>query len=175
MSETTEQLKGIWSAWPKIMAEIGPILDEGKNLYENYKYRRVYDIMERAQPIFAKHEVSLDFNILDFVDFERKTQKGHLAPYIQIRVEWTFTHADGSFKKTTTLAQAMDYGDKACNKAIMAALKYVLIPTLLINAGESIDTENEKQESPTPFDENPKSPPKNRTKKCKKKIAVNLI
>jgi hypothetical protein len=63
------------------------------------------------------------------------------------RIEFRFYHRDGSFVSCVTTGEAMDSGDKACNKAMSAALKYALIVEFCIPEEDpDADTENSSPE-----------------------------
>lgn len=114
------------------LARVG-ITKDRVNPQQNFRFRGVDDVMNTVSPIFAKHGVIFLPTYFDYPDVERTTSKGATLIYTKVRGLFTFVSAeDGSTVTVTTFGVAMDSGDKACNKAMSAALKYALLQTFLI-------------------------------------------
>ena len=58
------------------------------------------------------------------------------------------TAEDGSYEEVTTFGEAIDFGDKAFNKAMSQALKYCLFQVFCIPTEEEKDTEHQSPEIP---------------------------
>lgn len=145
----------IYSLIPAVMAEIGAIAKGRKNQQQGYMFRGIDDVFMAAQAVFAKHGIFIATKVVKMDRAERTTQRGNTLIYTILTVEHTFYAKDGSSVVVTTMGEAMDSGDKSCNKAMSAALKYAVLQTFVIPTEEPKDTENESHEV---LPENP--PPK---------------
>ena len=61
---------------------------------------------------------------------------------------YKITAEDGSCEEVTTFGEAIDFGDKAFNKAMSQALKYCLFQVFCIPTEEEKDTEHKSPEIP---------------------------
>jgi hypothetical protein len=94
----------------------------------------------------AKHGVFCAPEVIEEHCTERTTSKGTAMVHIRLRVKHTFYAPDGSSVVATTVGEAMDSGDKSCNKAMSAAMKYAYIELFCIPTVDDKDTENESPE-----------------------------
>ena len=77
--------------------------------------------------------------MLERSEFEAKS--GAQGINILAKFTWTWLHAPTNTSiEVTTLGEAADYGDKAANKAMTAAMKYNMRQTLVIETGDDPDT-----------------------------------
>ena len=120
---------------PKVMADIGAIGKGKENKMQGYKYG-----------VFTVPEV------LSMEREERKTKNGGVLIYTILKVKYTFFASDGSNIISVMVGEAMDSGDKSCNKAMSAAQKYAFLQIFSIPTEESKDSENDTPE-PTPKEE----------------------
>ena len=141
-----------------ITSQIQAVAKHSTNKDDGYKFRSIYDIYNRLQPLFKKEGVFLTPTILDSAETVVNTSKGR-AFRVKVKVEWKFLAEDGSSVSTITLGEGIDSSDKASNKAMTASLKYLLIYAFLIPT-VPYDTDADFN-SPTiePFEE-PKPRPK---------------
>ena len=139
----------IFESLIKIMEDVSPLVKNGENKFDNYKYAKIDDITANLRPIFVKHDVLVVPFMVDEQSYERQGSKGYALHYTKVKMRFTFYHKDGSSVVSEITDEAMDSGDKGYNKAIMAALKYTLIPMFLLSTGENLDTEKDK-EQPAP-------------------------
>ena len=73
--------------------------------------------------------------------YEFTAKSGALGINILAKFTWTWVHAVSETSiKVTTIGEAADYGDKAANKAMTAAMKYNMRQTLIIETGDDPDT-----------------------------------
>lgn len=125
----------IYQALVNVGADLGKagISKDRHNEQQHFRFRGIDDVMNAVNPILAKHKVMLQIHYADQPDIERVTAKG--STLIHSRVMGTFTFicaTDGSYVSHTFPGTGMDSADKALNKAMSAALKYVLLQTFLI-------------------------------------------
>lgn len=141
----------IFTLIPKIMAEVGAIEKTRRNTTQGqgYAFRGIDDVYLALQGPLSKHGVFYAPNVLEVNREERQTKSGGNLIYTVLKVEFSFYADDGSTFKVVTYGEAMDSGDKSCNKAMSAALKYALLQTFCIPTEEDKDTENDSPEPST--------------------------
>jgi hypothetical protein len=104
------------------MAEIG-VCERDRQMVGGAGYRYLSDdqIMARAQPILAAHGVTVAPAAMELLGtFTAGKMSG-----VRIVVTWRVQHASGEAQECATLGEAADSGDKAVNKAMTAARKYL--------------------------------------------------
>ena len=129
----------IFQKIPKIMGEVGPIGKNGKNTFDNYKFRSIDDVYNKLQPVLSKHEVFFVPCVLDSKEELYESQKGNRQVRVKLKVKYTFYSSDGSSFESDVEGEAIDRGDKATNKAMQAALKYMLLQVFCIAIESSGD------------------------------------
>jgi hypothetical protein len=144
MSETKKSQ--IFDLMPRVMADVRFVAKTGRNQQQNYAFRGIDEIYKAVQPVFAKLGLFVLPTVLSNVREERQTKSGTVLTYTILTVKHTFYAPDGSSVETVTMGEAMDSGDKSCNKAMSAAMKYAIIEAFCIPCEEPIDTENESHE-----------------------------
>ena len=137
----------IYKKIPLIMGEIGAIGKTKENKMQHYKFRGIDDVYLAVQGVLSKHGVFTSPEILSMEREERKTKAGGVLIYTILMVKYTFYAEDGSSIESVMVGEAMDSGDKSCNKAMSAAQKYAFLQIFSIPTEEPKDTENE---SPQP-------------------------
>ena len=116
----------IYSLIPKIMEKVGTVAKGHTNEAQMYKYRASDDVVAALQPIFAELGVFVVPEVLE-QEFEQvRVGKGKtLMFHVTLKVKHTFFAPDGSSVCAVTTGEATDSGDKAANKAMTSAFKYV--------------------------------------------------
>ena len=103
--------------------------------------------------------------MLERSEFEAKS--GAQGINILAKFHWTWLHTPTNTSiVVTTLGEAADYGDKAANKAMTAAMKYNMRQTLVIETGDDPDT--------TPSEDFEKAKKKEAKNKPPKKAATKV-
>lgn len=107
----------------------------------NYTYASEADLIAALRPHMVAVGLSVsakDMNIS--LDQEVISKSGSQGRRVVIGYTWVFNHApsDTSFE-VVSCGEGIDFGDKACNKAMTAALKYALRQTFLIETGDDPD------------------------------------
>lgn len=140
------------SAVQKDLANTG-ISKDRKNEQQGYKFRGIDDVFNALAPLLAEHGLCILPRCTSREVHERTTQKGSVLFYVVVEVEYTFVSVkDGSKHLCVTYGEAMDSADKATNKAMSAAYKYLALQAF------SIPTEGENDaDSKTPPEVVPKS------------------
>jgi len=138
----------------KILREIEVI---GKNRVAgtgnySYNYRGIDDFFNAIHPLLAKYGVFLlpNYDIIDKTERPKLDNQGRqngMYSLVKVKGSFRFTAEDGSFVEASCIGEGIDPGDKASNKAMAAALKYVLMQTFCVACEGAIDSETD---SPTP-------------------------
>lgn len=118
-----------------------------KNAQQGYQFRGIDDVYSALAPLLAQHGLCILPRVLSRSVTERQTQRGGVLFYTVLDVEFDIIAAsDGSCHTVRTIGEAMDSGDKSCNKAQSAAYKYMALMTFAIPVEGDNDTENTTHE-----------------------------
>ena len=106
-------------------------------------------------------EVALRLAILtalrDLIDaevlerYDRTTRSGNTLEYVLVEGRFRFTGPAGDHAEVVTIGQGSDTSDKACNKAMSAAIKYALIQTFVIPTRDMTDADATTEEMGSPL------------------------
>lgn len=109
------------------------ITKDRKNQQQGYNFRGIDDVYNVLSPLLAKHNLCVIPRMLHRECTERQTKSGGALFYVAVDAEFDFVSAiDGSRHTAKTYGEAMDSADKATNKAMSAAYKYVCFMTFAI-------------------------------------------
>lgn len=144
---TMVRVPHIYQAIVEVMEKIGAI---GKNKTANmgsrgsYNFRGIDDIYNALQkPMIEAKIFAKPSQVLDLRREDKVTDKG-VTKYTVMTVRYTFCSAvDGSEVSVETIGEAMDTGDKSCNKAMSAAFKYACFQLFCIPTEEMLDSEQD--------------------------------
>jgi hypothetical protein len=112
-----------------------------------YQFRGIDDVYNTLSPLLAKHGLVILPRVMSREVTERRTASGSVLMYVVVDMEYDLVAAkDGSKHTARVIGEAMDSGDKASNKAMSAAYKYMAfmsfaIPT--IGADSEDDTHHD--------------------------------
>lgn len=135
------------------LAAIGIAKDQ-KNTQQNYSYRGIDPLYDTLAPICAKHGLIILPDVEEYHRENGSTKNGTLTVVVWVRVRYKFTHIHNKqFTNCVFFGEAIDYSDKATNKAITAAYKYMVIQTFNIPInGTDNDADNTTPEQSKPAD-----------------------
>ncbi len=136
----------IYESITKIMSEIGAIGKDKVNSQQHFKYRGVDDVMNALQPLLSKYHVFIAPTVLEQTREERQTSKGGTLIYSICKIKYTFYADDGTNFEAIVIGEGMDSGDKATNKAMSVAYKYVCFQVFCIPTEEMKDPDSESPE-----------------------------
>lgn len=147
--ESQGEGKTIFELIPKIMGEVGHIAKArraaaGSGM--NYSFRGIDDVYFAVQPLLAKHGVFVTPEVLEDRSEERESRSGTVLIYRILKVKYSIYAADGSSVTAVMTGEGMDTGDKASNKAMSAAYKYLFLQLFCIPTEEQKDSEYENHE-----------------------------
>lgn len=114
------------------MAKAG-ISKDRKNQQQGYSFRGIDDVYNVLSGMLAEYGLCIIPRILSRSCQERATQKGGTLFYVTVEAEYDLVSAeDGSKHTARVFGEAMDSADKATNKAMSAAYKYMAFQTFAI-------------------------------------------
>lgn len=111
----------------------GGISKDRKNQQQGYNFRGIDDIYNALAGVLAANALCIIPRVLRREVVERTTQKGGVLFYVTVEVEFDVVCAiDGSRHTAKVYGEAMDSADKATNKAMSAAYKYMALQLFCI-------------------------------------------
>jgi hypothetical protein len=129
------KLPGVYRAIAAVMEDVGHdgIAKDRKNQQQGYNFRGIDDVYNALAPILARHHLIIVPRVLSREKTERETAKGGALFYVVVHVEFDIIcSTDGTRITAATYGEAMDSADKATNKAMSAAYKYMAMQTFCI-------------------------------------------
>ena len=130
-----------------VMKKIKAIGKDSYNKTQNFKYRSIDDVMNELHGALSDCGVFVVPEVLEENRSTGKSKSGGELYYTRLKIRFTFYAADGSSVNAVVIGEAMDFGDKASNKALSIGLKYAMLQVFCI------PTEDEKDpdaQSPQP-------------------------
>lgn len=114
------------------MAKIG-ISKDRKNQQQGYAFRGIDDVYGSIAPLLAKEGLVILPHYTERTCVERTTAKGGVIFYAVVKGTFELVDSeDGSSTTCELYGEAMDSADKATNKAMSAAYKYMCLQTFCI-------------------------------------------
>ena len=138
MKEEGPKASGAPHVYQAISAVMARLAKEGigkdrRNEQQGYAFRGIDDVYNALAPILAENNLCILPKVQSREVTERQTQRGGVLFYVSVIVDFNFVSAkDGSSHVVTMAGEAMDSGDKATNKAMSAAYKYLCLQTFCI-------------------------------------------
>jgi len=104
-----------------------------RNEQQGYGFRGIDDVMNALSALLAGAELLILPRMSSRTQEERPTAKGGVLFYVTVCAEFDFVSVrDGSKHTVTMFGEAMDSADKATNKAMSAAYKYMALQVFCI-------------------------------------------
>lgn len=108
----------------------------------SFNFRGIDDVYAALAPLLAEEGLTIVPRLLSREVVERANHKGTAIFYVTVKAEYVITATeDGSSITACVYGEAMDTGDKATNKAMSAAYKYLCFQTFCIPTEGDNDTE----------------------------------
>lgn len=133
--EKSMETPKVYAAIAKVMADIGRdgITKSRKNTQQGYNFRGIDDVFNALSTPLSRAGLVILPRVLKREVTEKTTKSGGALFYVVLDVEFDFVAAeDGSKHTAAVVGEAMDSADKATNKAMSAAYKYVCMQTFCI-------------------------------------------
>lgn len=147
-----KKAKGI----PHVFLAMGKMTEElakagiGKdkeNKDQKYRFRGIDDVRNAVAPLQKDCQLLIYPKMLSRTEHERTTKSGGFALQVVVKIAMHFVSTvDGSEVVTEWENEAVDYSDKATNKAVSQAYKTAIINTFNIPTEGEEDTDTEKKE-----------------------------
>lgn len=132
---TREKTPKVYRAINKVQAALAKvgIKKDSLNTQQKYNFRGIDDIYNTLAGLLAVHSLVIIPRVVGKKMEERTANSGAPIFSVTVKVEYDFVSAqDGSTHTATVMGEAMDSGDKATNKAMSAAYKYLCLQTFCI-------------------------------------------
>lgn len=148
----------IYAAIAGVIGDCSPVMKDKTNKQQGFKYRSVDDVFNAVNPALAKNKVIIVPNVLSRTcEVIGKTKNGADMVRVVCDVEYTLFAEDGSFVKSIIPGEGLDTGDKATNKAMAVAYKYLCFQVFCIPTDELVDPDAECPEEKDPVEQKPSS------------------
>ena len=136
MNASSFENLGVFNAINSVQRDIisaGGVSKNQRNHQQKYAFRGIDDMYNTLSPLLARHGLVIMPTVMDRVVVEKPSRNGGCLFYVTVKVKYTFISAkDGSHYDVIVYGEAMDSGDKATNKAMSAAYKYMAIQSFAI-------------------------------------------
>ena len=149
MQEGQAMLPGapkIYAAIAGVINDIGTVSKDKVNKQQGFKYRSIDDVYSVLNPALAKNRVFILPEILNESREIKTTAKGTQMICVILDMKYTIYAEDGSHIQTTLKGEAMDTGDKAINKAMAIAYKYLCFQLFCIPVEAMADPDADSHE-----------------------------
>lgn len=149
MAEEKKQIEQpkIYGAIAGVIADVGAVAKDKVNKQQGFKYRSVDDVFNALHPALAKNKV---FIVPRIIEQNREvvgtTKNGTKMTLAICKIKFTFYAEDGSYIEAVIIGEGLDTGDKATNKAMAVAYKYVCFQVFCIPTEEMTDPDSERPE-----------------------------
>lgn len=130
----------------KRLCERGGIGKDQTNEYDKYKFRGIDQVYDALAPILSGVGLNIFPKVTSRAVEIRQAKSGGSLNFVTLDVEYKLvSNQDGSSETVTVSGEAMDRSDKATNKALSAAFKYMCFQVFCIPL-EGQDSESESPE-----------------------------
>lgn len=137
----------IYAAISGVIADCGVVGKDKVNKQQGFKYRSVDDVFNALHPALAKNKVVIIPTVVDRQCEEvGKTKNGASILKVICKVKYDICAEDGSRVTSIIYGEGMDMGDKATNKAMAIAYKYLCFQVFCIPTEEMTDPDSENLE-----------------------------
>lgn len=129
----------IYGAIAGVIEDIGHVGKDNVNVQQHYKFRSIDDVYNALNPALAKNKLFIVPDILER-DVETIVTKTNTKMFhVVCRIRFTLFAEDGSRVSSVIIGEAMDTADKATNKAMAIAYKYLCFQIFCIPTEEMLD------------------------------------
>jgi hypothetical protein len=129
------------------LAKIGISKSSRNSQGSGYNFRGIDAVYNVLSSIMAQHGLCIIPRMLNRTCDERTSKSGSALFYVTVEAEFDLVSAeDGSKHTARTFGEAMDSGDKATNKAMSAAYKYMAFQTFAIPTEGDNDADGQTHE-----------------------------
>lgn len=133
----------------EIIGELPAIGKTQQNREQGFMFRGHDDVMNALNPLLAKHGVFIVPDVIERVVSTRQTSRGSTMYEVNLHVRFTFYGVEGDSFVASGWGEGTDMGDKATNKAMTGAFKYVVAQTFALATAEASDADASSPEETT--------------------------
>jgi hypothetical protein len=129
------EVKKVYQAVCAVSSQIAKkgISKSSQNQQQGFKFRGIDDVLNALNGALTANNLCIFPKVLSRECVERQTKAGGSLFTVTLCVEFTIVSAlDGSSHTVIIYGEAMDSGDKATNKALSAAYKYMALQVFCI-------------------------------------------
>lgn len=156
----------VYEAIVRVMRDLSSkgISKEEVNQQQGYNFRSIDAVYNALSARLATHALCIIPRVTERTVVEHQSKSGGTLCYVVVKVDFDLVCAiDGSIHTASFFGEAMDSGDKATNKAMSAAYKYMAmevfcIPTEGMDDADASSPEPARSAAPKPTHK-PSSPP----------------
>jgi len=132
----------VYEGISKIQGKIAKVgLQKTKAAALPYFFRGIDDVINLITHLMVEENIIMAPHY-EVIKYERVPQGTKFITAVILRGTFTFySTLDGSKIECKAIGEALDFSDKAANKAMSAALKYCLLQTFMIPTDEAKDNE----------------------------------
>jgi hypothetical protein len=123
----------------RVLADLPAIGKDQFNQQQGFAFRGVDDVLNALNPILARHGVFYVPNVVERIYSQRATRSGSVMHTVDLHVRYRFYGPAGDHVEASGWGEGTDSGDKATNKAMTGAMKYVLFQVFAISTQEASD------------------------------------
>ena len=140
--------KQIFTLIPKIIGKIEAVAKDHTNKDQGYKFRSIDDVYNACNKALAEEKITIEVNYEVITSEVIKKANDKYVYFSKLKGIYKFFAPDGSHIQSSTIGTALDYSDKADNKAMSMAYKYVLFQTFIIPTEEQEDGDKDNIQFP---------------------------
>lgn len=160
----------IYSAIAGVINDVNPVGKDGYNQMQKFKFRSIDDVYNAIHPALAKNKVVIVPNILDQTrEAVGKTRNGATQTHVTTTIDYILYAEDGSSITSRIIGEAIDTGDKATNKCMSIAYKYLCFQMFCI---PTEDIQEDMKETVKDKDPDSRSPEVKKTVSSKSKAST---
>ncbi|MFC8274912.1 ERF family protein [Streptomyces sp. NPDC057271] len=157
MADTAIPAPSVHMALANVMRDVVPVGKDQVNTSQRYKFRGIDDLMSAVAGPLRAHGVFILPEVVEKTA-ERYGPDGKMTT-VRLTMRYRVYGPAGDCLEATVPGEASDFADKATNKAMSAAFKYLLLQVLMIPVdGRSIDDGDRDHPEPPAVDEAPPAP-----------------
>ncbi len=138
----------IYAAVAAVLEDLGAVGKDKSNQHGGYKYRSIDQVLNALNPVLSKHKVFFVPNVLSSVEEKFKSKQGTDSVRVKLRVAYKIYTTDGSSIDALIESEGTDTSDKATNKALSAAFKFLTTQIFCIAYEGMVDADADQPDAP---------------------------
>lgn len=127
----------------RVLAELPAIGKTQQNREQGFAFRGIDDVLNALNPLLSKYGVFYVPDVLERVVNHRTTRSNTTMYEVNLHVRYTFYGPAGDSLAASGWGEGTDMGDKATNKAMTGAMKYVLFQVFAIATAEASELDSD--------------------------------